>query len=119
MHLDSDQLRADLLTRFDQFLGKAVDDKSLGLIQAMLKDVHLVFREYAEKRTQAEYFESYQVFTLQLQKRLTATKLLSVMSSKDWRVFDSYLVHIKQIGTIVESSANYFSKSGLLNGLLK
>ena len=85
----------------------------------MLKDVHLVFREYAEKRAQAEYFESYQVFTLQVQKRLTATKLLSVMTSKDWRVFDSYLVHIKQISTIVESSGSYFSKSGLLNGLLK
>ena len=64
VHLDSDQLRADLLPRIDQLLGKAIDDKNLVIIQAMLKDVHLVFREYAEKRAQAEYFESYQVFTV-------------------------------------------------------
>ena len=85
----------------------------------MLKDVYLVFREYAERRAQAEYFASYQIFTLQVQKRLTATKLLTVMTSKDWRVLDSYLAHIKQVITFVDSSANYFFKSGLLNGLLK
>jgi len=41
------------------------------------------------------------------------------MTSKDWRVFDSLLTHLKHITALVENSGMYFSKSGLLNGLLK
>ena len=83
--------------------------------------MNVLFKEYsgADKRVQAEYFESYQTFTLQLQKKLTSQKLINTMTSKDWRVFDSLLSHVKQITLLVENSGIYFSKSGLLNGLLK
>jgi hypothetical protein len=41
------------------------------------------------------------------------------MSSKDWRILDSYLNLIKNIVISVDSSNMYFAKSGLLLALLK
>jgi rRNA-processing protein FCF1 len=59
-------MRSELLTKLDQLLGKAIEDKSISILQAIIKDLHILFKEYsgADKRVQAEYFESYQVFTL-------------------------------------------------------
>lgn len=50
---------------------------------------------------------------------MTSAKLVNVMASKDWRIFDTFLSHLKQIVTLVENSSSYFSKSGLLNAVLK
>lgn len=41
------------------------------------------------------------------------------MSSKDWRVYDVYLQHIRSIVDVIDSPGVYFGKSGLMIGLLK
>ncbi len=61
MHLDSDQLRSELITKIDQLLGKAIDEKNIQILLSILKDMHVIYKEYSgcDKRVQAEYFESF------------------------------------------------------------
>jgi hypothetical protein len=63
VHLDSDQLRLEFLTKLDTYLNKAIEDKNIIIVQAIIKEVHLIYREFNDKRVQVENFEAYSYFT--------------------------------------------------------
>jgi len=68
------------LVKLDEFLGKAIEDKNLQLILSSLKDLHLLFKDFSDPLSQAQYFESFQIFNSGLVKRMQSTKLLTMMS---------------------------------------
>ena len=102
VHLESDQIRHDLLMRVDEVLVKAIEDKNVAIISAVIKELHLLYREYRDSRVQDEFFESYQAFTLGIQKRLQSGKLIAAMQTKDWRCFDRLLSHVRKSVEYIE-----------------
>ncbi|TNV85663.1 hypothetical protein FGO68_gene13354 [Halteria grandinella] len=112
-----DQARTELISKLDETLSKALEDKCLPLLTASLKELHLLYSDYHNSDCD-QFFESTACYS-HLLKRLQSPKLLALMCSKDWRVYEVYLGHIRNIVEVVEAPGGYFGKSGLMVAMLK
>jgi hypothetical protein len=109
----------ELISKLDETLAKALEDKCLPLLIASFKEIHLLTLDYHNtSESDSHFFESSSCFT-HLSKRMQSPKLVALMSSKDWRVYDVYLSHLRNIVEVVDAPGVYFGKSGLMVAILK
>ena len=102
MEIKNDGMRTEIINKVDEVINKAIEDKNLTVLPSIFKELHLLYREYSNlqgeenKKILAEYHESNQSFTNNIQKKLISSKLYTLLSTaKDWRIFNSYLTLLK------------------------
>jgi hypothetical protein len=47
LEIKSDAIRSELLTKLDEVLNKAIEDKNVAVVLYALKELHLLYREYS------------------------------------------------------------------------
>jgi ABC-type microcin C transport system permease subunit YejB len=85
-----DNSRVDLLSKIDEVIGKAIDEKKIQILTYALKELEHIFESYGTPDSLNDFFESFSCFN-QIQKRVHSLKVLTLMQSKDSKTFEVYL----------------------------
>ena len=47
LEIKSDAIRTEILTKLDEVMSKAIEDKNVTVVTYALKELHLLYREYS------------------------------------------------------------------------
>jgi hypothetical protein len=107
--LESDVHREAVLMVIAEALAKAMKDKDFLIINAVLKEIPILYEEYSHAPVKVQYTSSLQILG-QVKKQLVG---VSGAADKDWRNYEQYLLFVKHIHR--HSDKQHFCKNYLQN----